>query len=109
MLDLPHKAPIRFAQTVSVCTDQRAVVRCVFPYPPSLGMVIEAAAQASISLAKTPAKGFLAGANQVEQLKQTDKQTFDISVSKLYEIEAMTLFAFVMEDYAKGKFAIYAQ
>lgn len=109
MLDLPHKAPIRFAQTVSVCTDERAVVHCVFPYSPSLGMAIEAAAQASIALANTPAKGFLGGANQVERLKQIDKQTFDISISKLYEIEAMTLFAFDMEGYVKGKFAIYAQ
>ncbi|NPA60537.1 MAG: hypothetical protein GXO30_08800 [Epsilonproteobacteria bacterium] len=49
-LDLPHQKPLKFAKHI-VCVDEEvAIVKNEFSVVPSLGMLIEAAAQSSAAL-----------------------------------------------------------
>lgn len=107
-MNLPHKKPILFANKVLQKDENSAKVECVFPSIPTLGMSIEASAQASAALASGEIDGFLAGVNSVELLKELDKKTYVADIKKVYEIDNMELFSFELEDYVKGKFAIYA-
>jgi len=60
-MNLPHLPPIRFAKEILTCNDKTATIVCEFPYPPTLPMLTEAAAQASSAFAQTtiPQNGFL--------------------------------------------------
>lgn len=108
-MNLPHKKPILFASKVLSRDENEAKVECVFPTLPTFGMGLEASAQASAALADEEKEGFLAGANGVELLKPLDKKRMIVKVKKVYGLDGMELFSFELEDYMRGKFAIYAK
>ncbi len=108
-MNLPHKEPILFAKKVLSNDDFTAQVECCFDLIPTFGMCIEACAQASSSLKDGKTEGFLASISNVERLKELDKKIYIATIKQLYEIENMKLFYFELEDYMKGKFAIYAK
>ena len=51
-LNLPHLAPIKFAQELIDSTERTCTVSASFPHIPSLAMIIEAAAQSSAGFSK---------------------------------------------------------
>lgn len=108
-MNLPHQKPILFAKKVIKKEEKNALVECVFDFIPSFGMGLEASAQASASLADGFKEGFLAGANSVKMMKKFDKTNFLVKVVKEFEADGMELFSFELEDYMRGKFAIYAK
>lgn len=108
-MELPHQPPILFAKKVVEQTADIAVVSCEFPCYPTLGMGIEAAAQATAAFADTSAEGVLMGVNHVSIEKPLDKQAVLVRVEKVYEVDNMRLFAFEITDYIKGKVAVYVK
>ena len=56
-LVLPHLAPLKFAKYIISKDGDKAVVKNEFTTIPSLGMLIEAAAQSSAALAREDEKG----------------------------------------------------
>lgn len=73
-MNLPHLSPILFAKEVLSCVEKKAMVRCVFPFLPTLPMFVEAAAQATsaFSTPDTPTKGFLVLMKDVSLYVKTD-------------------------------------
>lgn len=108
-MKLPHQEPILFVKKLIEKDEKSALVECVFPFVPTFGMALEASAQASAGLSKKEQEGFLAGANGVEMYKKFDKINFTIKVTKEFYANEMELFSFELEDYMKGKFAIYVK
>ena len=51
-MNLPHQAPIRFAQEIIEKKEDFFIIKCSFPYIPTLAMVSEAAAQSSAAFAQ---------------------------------------------------------
>ncbi len=107
-MNLPHQEPILFAKKILLRQNDEASILCKFEQIPTLGMGIEAAAQSCGALADKKTDGFLAGVNSVEVLKVFDKKTLTAKIKKIYQIDNMELFSFELEDYLKGKLAIYA-
>lgn len=108
-MDLPHRPPIRFVQKVLHKEKNHAVVNCVFKHKPTLGMSIEAAAQASAVFAKQPIKGMLAGAQQVVVHCPMEKTHFQLAITRIHILDNMSLFSFSIEHYVTGKIVIYAE
>lgn len=108
-MKLPHQKPIRFAQEVLKKEDDRVFVKVVFPYIPSLAMILESAAQSSAGFEDEFKEGFLVGANDMEVLKEIKKNEFVIEVKKEVLMPQMSMFSFKLEDFAKGRFSIYVK
>lgn len=71
-MNLPHLPPIRFAQKVLETTPQTAKVELLFPFEPTLGMLIEAAAQSSSAFAKSSSQmGFVVSLKEVQLLQKS--------------------------------------
>ncbi len=65
-MNLPHLAPVLFAKEVIKKEENSLHVECQFPYPPTLAMVLEAAAQSSSGFASDDIKeGFLVAVNSL--------------------------------------------
>jgi len=82
-LILPHEAPVRFAKYVVWRDGDKAIVKNEFSTPPSLGMLIEAAAQSSAALAKEDEKGEVGYLTSLKNIKLLTKPTYlecDISI-----------------------------
>jgi len=82
-LILPHLAPIRFAKYVISRDGDEAVVKNEFATIPSLGMLIEAAAQSSAALANEDEKGkvgYLTSLKNIKLLTQPTSLECEISV-----------------------------
>lgn len=108
-MNLPHKKPIRFAKSIVKKEEKSALVKCEFPFIPTFGMGLEGSAQASAALGDGFKEGFLAGASNVKMIKKFDKMDFIVKVTKEFGADGMELFSFELEDYMRGKFAIYAK
>ncbi|MDR2081248.1 MAG: hypothetical protein LBP54_05120 [Campylobacteraceae bacterium] len=59
MLKLPHKPPILFAKEILDKGADWAVVSAEFPKTPTLGMIMESAAQSSAALSDSEDEGYL--------------------------------------------------
>lgn len=59
MLKLPHKPPILFAKEILNRGENWAIVSAEFPKQPTLGMMMEAAAQSSAALSESDSEGYL--------------------------------------------------
>ena len=66
-MNLPHLAPVRFAQEVVSHSEEQIQILCVFPNIPTLPMLAEAAAQSTsaFSNSDTPKIGFLVSLKDV--------------------------------------------
>ncbi|WP_419770755.1 MAG: hypothetical protein ACNI3C_02940 [Candidatus Marinarcus sp.] len=70
-MNLPHLAPIKFAQEVLSVDEKRAKVKCVFPFAPTIAMLFEAAAQSSAAFSQDESKiGFIVSVKNLEQIKE---------------------------------------
>ena len=82
-LILPHEAPVRFAKYVISKDGDKAIVRNEFVSTPSLGMLIEAAAQSSAALAKEDEKGqvgYLTSLKNIKLLNRPNSLECDIAI-----------------------------
>lgn len=109
-MNLPHLAPILFAKEVESKGENSATVLCEFPYPPSLAMLLEAAAQSSSALVEGEVKeGFLVSANSLKLHKKATQVSCSIEVTLELKMQEMRIFSFSIQDLADGKFTIYAK
>jgi hypothetical protein len=110
-LYLPHQEPIKFASYILSKTEYVALVHTEFPSIPSLGMMIEAAAQSSGAFAHEDTKlGFLAAVKNIELIQKPLKTQYIIQIEKKYDMNPMHLFDFSILDetapIASGSFTI---
>ena len=110
-LSLPHLSPIRFAQNIIFLEDTKARVSLSFDELPSLGMMIEASAQASAAFSDGSAKGgFLVSLKNVKLLSKTKSMSLEVSLSKEADLGSMSSFSFVVYEDTKelvnGSFVI---
>jgi hypothetical protein len=109
-MNLPHLAPILFAKHIKSKSDKSAIVLCEFPYPPTLPMLLEAAAQSSSALSEQEVKeAFLVSANSLKLYKKATQLNYSIEVTQELKIKEMSIFSFSIKDLADGKFTIYAK
>ncbi len=112
-MNLPHQAPIRFAQEILEKNEDFCIVKCSFPYIPTLPMVSEAAAQSSAAFAEDknePIIGFLISLKNIKKLSELNKIEYQIKISKSFNFGSMTEYKFELFDekktYAKGELTI---
>jgi len=92
MLNLPHQPPIRFAQNVIAKEDDGVRVAVSFPKAPSLGMMIEAAAQSCAGLEDengSTKEGFLLALKGIKLHQKAKELSYEIVVKKEYELGSM--------------------
>ncbi|WP_024954807.1 hypothetical protein [Sulfurospirillum arcachonense] len=107
-MNLPHLAPILFAKKIIEKNEKSARVECEFPYPPSLPMLLEAAAQSSVALNTNDKKeGFLVAASSLKLHKKVENQSVEIQVNAQMQMGNMHLFSFEVKNIAEGKFTVY--
>lgn len=115
-MNLPHQAPIRFAQNIIEKNEDFFIVKCSFPYTPTLAMVSEAAAQSSAAFAqdkKEPVIGFLISLKNIEKISEFTKENYQIKITKSFNFDTMTEYKFELFDHkdisAKGELIIAIQ
>ena len=112
-LVLPHQAPIRFAKYVLSKNDNVALVKNEFATPPSLGMLIEAAAQSGAAFADEDSKGRVGYLTTLKNIKLLAKPTsleYNIKVTLTHQIENFGYLSFEVnqneELIATGSFMV---
>lgn len=71
-MNIPHQAPLKFAQEVVTVNETKAQVKCVFPFVPTLAMLFEAAAQSSSAFSQEESKmGFIVSVKDAELMDDT--------------------------------------
>jgi len=94
-LKLPHIAPIRFAQEILRDTQESKRVSLVFEEIPSLGMMVEAAAQSSAAYGNEDAQsGFLVSLKNVKRLQNPTKKELEVSLVNESNLGTMSSFSF---------------
>jgi hypothetical protein len=109
-LNIPHQAPIKFAQEVLAMTSMTAKIRAAFPFEPTLGMLIEAAAQSSAAFSSTVKRiGVIVALKEVKLLQapyvldMIVNIKIEASVGELTEISFEVLNQEEHESFATGK------
>jgi len=111
-LNLPHKSPIRFAKYILKQDETSARVQVEFESLPSLGMLVESAAQSSaaINTNESSKMGFLVSLRNVKLLTAPTKTILEVEVVNEHSIENMRMMQFdIFEDeltIASGSFMI---
>ena len=110
-LNLLHIAPIRFAREILCKEETKARVSLVYEQFPSLGMMIEGAAQASASFGDDSTQGgFLVSLKNVKLLEKPESIFLEIELLKEHDLGSMTYFNFVIfeetKELVKGSFVI---
>ncbi len=109
-MNLPHLPPIRFAQTALEEKGNRAKVKILFPFCPTLGMMIEAAAQSSAVFSNHPSVlGFIVSLKEIQLLKKTTQLSMmtqlvlEAQVGECMEISFEIMSEDEKEIFAMGK------
>ncbi|MDF1883132.1 hypothetical protein JHD49_04195 [Sulfurimonas sp. SAG-AH-194-C21] len=110
-LSLPHVAPVRFAQDILFKKETTARVSLGFDEIPTLGMMIEGAAQSSAAFGDGTKKGgFLVSLKNIKLLKKPTKTALEVSLINEHNLQAMSYFSFVvyegLEVLVSGNFVI---
>ena len=115
-MNLPHQAPIRFAQRIIEKNDDFYIIECSFPCIPTLSMASEAAAQSSAAFAQDKKEsiiGFLISLKNNQKIAEFTKSNYQIKISKSFNFGVMTEYKFELSDesiiYAKGELTIALQ
>ncbi len=113
-LNLPHLAPIRFAKYIISKDEASALVRVEFDSPPSLAMLVEAAAQSSGAFSNGEDKmGFLVTLKNIKLLEKAKALEYDVRVTYQHALDTLTYFSFEVNDkeriIASGVFVIALQ
>jgi len=110
-LSLPHIAPIRFAQDILFKEQNSARVSLSFDELPSLGMMVEAAAQSSAAFGdEENSGGFLVSLKNIKLLQKPTKLVLEVSLTNEHNLQAMSYFSFNvyegLEELLCGSFVI---
>ena len=113
-LNLPHKAPIRFAQYAISKEGDTHRVKVKFDTIPTLAMIVEAAAQSSAAFDDGNSKmGFLVTLKNIKLLQKPMVREYEVDVTSGAQVDALTYFTFETYDadilVAKGTFIIALQ
>jgi len=96
-LSLPHIAPIRFAKDIFSLEETEAKVALLFDEIPSLGMMIEAAAQASAAFGGADTKGgVLVSLKNIKLLLKPQKKALEVVLIKEHDLGNMSYFSFMV-------------
>jgi len=112
-MNLPHEEPIRFANEVLNLSQNKITVSCSFPFPPTLAMACEAAAQSSAGFAQEssePKIGFLVSLKDIILEKEMDFLDAVIEIERTFDFGAMSEYSFELKNsdviYVRGKITI---
>jgi|LGVF01.2.fsa_nt_gb hypothetical protein len=113
---IPHLAPIRFVRTLKKADETSTIVKVGFDEIPTLGMLIEAAAQSSsgINDAENNGRmGFVITLKNVKLLQDVNSKEFDVHVKLVHKLDDFKSLSFsIFEDeteVATGAFSIVLQ
>lgn len=99
VLNLPHQEPIHFAKYILWKNETSALVKVKFKSIPSLGMLIEAAAQSSAAFNENNHNlAFLVSVKDVKLLCQLAITEYDIKINFEYRLENIVYFYFEVID-----------
>jgi len=109
-MNLPHLYPVLFARKVLKKNKNSLHVECHFPCPPTLAMLLEAAAQSSAGFEQSEQKEvFLVAANNLTLYAKCDEKYVIVVLKREAEMSNMKKFSFEVKDKAKGEFTIYVK
>lgn len=100
-MNIPHLPPIRYAKKVVNRVDRSVEVLCEFDIAPTLGMMMEAAAQGSSAFSDGKISvAFLASAKDIRLLSSPKKTALLVSIESLTSFSNIKeyKFAFFEED-----------
>ena len=113
---LPHTAPIKFVKELLQTDEKSAVVKIAYDEIPTIGMLVEAAAQSSAGISdkrNTGRMGFLVSLKNVKLLEEIKSYEYIAKielVSRLDDFKSLKFEIFEEEKMiAKGSFAIILQ
>jgi len=115
MLDfpIPHIPPIRFVKSLISADEQNASAEVEFDTIPTLGMLVEAAAQSSSGIVSEDTKvqmGFLVTLKNIKLLQELESTEYILNVQLDYKLQNFKSFSFsVIEDkkiVATGSFSV---
>ena len=107
-MTLPHQAPLLFAKEVVQKSSSCVDVLCEFPYPPSLPMLLEAAAQGSAALGEDVVHvGMLVGVHDVILLQKPSQTQLIISLHEVIRMGEMRIVEFAILNVVQGKVTMY--
>ena len=94
-MNIPHLAPVKFAQEVLSCDNDNARVKCMFPQTPTLAMFFEAAAQSSAAFAQDNSKiGFVISLKNITLHESTAKVDAIVNIHKKTQLGSICEFEF---------------
>jgi len=110
---IPHTVPLRFVKTLLTSDEQNAFVSIAFDEIPTLGMLIEAAAQSSSGILNQNIDGrvgFLVTLKNIKLLSEPNTQNFQVTVTLEHKIQNYMYLTFSILDkntnIASGSFVI---
>lgn len=113
---LPHVAPIKFVEALLRADETKASVKVSFDQLPTLGMLIEAAAQSSSGIkdeANNGRMGFLVSLKNIKLLQDIKSCEYVINVELIHKLSDFQSIEFTVVDndemIAKGTFVIILQ
>jgi len=113
---IPHIKPIRFVKKILSTSTQEASVEVEFEIIPTLGMLIEAAAQSSSGIVNDNTNsrvGFMVSLKNIKLLQEPQDTTFVVDVKVDYKIQDLKYISFsiIKNDIkiAEGSFVIALQ
>jgi hypothetical protein len=97
VLKLPHKPPILFAKEILDKTEDLAIVLVEFPKPPTLGMMMEAAAQSSAALSNSEKEGYLLSCSNLIMHKKPTGVKFSVHIKSIMSSPSLNELYFEMK------------
>ena len=100
-LNLPHQSPVKFAKYIISQDETWARVQVGFDSLPSLGMLIESAAQSSAAIGTNESSkmGFLVSLKNIKLLNPPTKNILEVKVKNEHSMENMKMMSFdIFED-----------
>ena len=113
---IPHLPPVRFVKTLIKADETSALVKVGFDEVPTLGMLIEAAAQSSSGIKddeNNGRMGFVITLKNIKLLQDVNSKEFIVNVELVHKLDDFKSLSFnIFEDkteVATGAFSIVLQ
>ncbi|MDR1615346.1 MAG: hypothetical protein LBS26_07270 [Campylobacteraceae bacterium] len=98
MLKLPHKPPILFAKEILHKGEDWAEVAVEFPKPPTLGMMMESAAQSSAALNNSEKEGYLLSCSNLILHKEPTAVKFNAHIKNIMSNSSLNEICFEIKE-----------
>ncbi|MCJ8328161.1 MAG: hypothetical protein MJK08_13795 [Campylobacterales bacterium] len=115
-MNLPHLKPIRFVDKLISRSDNSILVKCEFPYLPSLAMLSESAAQSSFFFSKDTENnkiGFLVRLKNIKIKNEIKDKSYFLKIIQNVQVDKLSEYSFEVLNndiiYAEGRFTIVLQ